>query len=296
MIGRGDRIQYLVAAVTLVLLASCDSGSPEATVGAVAPDTTPSASAAPAGTAGGEPSGEVTEREVVSDRLPYAEVNDELVYGHFAFPADMVDPLPGVIVIHERWGLDERTRALADRVAGKGFVVLAVDLYGGKTAHDAPSARALMVERVENPEPANENIRQAYQFLVDSGQAPKIGVLGWSLGGTWALNAALLLPDSIDAAVVYYGQVSDNEERLAPLQAPLLGIFGAEDRGVTAETVAGFRAALENLGKEFEIEVYPNAGHSFADPGAPNYNAEAAEAAWTRTVAFLGEHLLAGAN
>jgi carboxymethylenebutenolidase len=237
---------------------------------------------------------EPPERPVIAETLPYAEVDEQLQYGHFSFPADMVDPLPGVIVIHERWGLDDRTRALADRIAGQGYVVLAVDLFGGAAATDAASARSLMVELVENPEMANSNLVQAHQFLIDSGQAPRIGVLGWSLGGSWALNAALLMPDSLDAAVIYYGQVTDNEARLRALTVPVLGLFGRDDRGVAMDSIEGFETALDNLGKEYELEIYPGVGHAFADPGAPTYNREAAEEAWLRTVEFLDRHLLPG--
>lgn len=232
-------------------------------------------------------------KPVVAEMLPYAEVDEQLVYGYFAFPADMVDPLPGVIVVHERWGLDDGVRALADRIAGQGFVVLAVDLYGGATATDIPGARKLMVGVVENAELANENIRQAYQFLIDSGQAPRIASLGWSFGGGWALNAAMLFPDELDAAVIYYGQITDSEERLAPVNAPILGLFGENDRGVPAEDVRAFEATLEKLDKEYEIEIYSGVGHAFADPQASNYNAKTAEMAWARVVNFLNEHLLA---
>lgn len=236
------------------------------------------------------------ERAVVAETLPYAEVGEQLVYGHFAFPADMVDPLPGLIVIHERWGLDDGVRAQANRIAAQGYVVLAVDLYSGETAADITAARSLMVQVVEDPELADENIRQAYQFLVDSGQAPKIGALGWSFGGGWALNAALLFPDDLDAAVIYYGQVTDNTERLEPLNVPILGLFGEKDRGVTPDTVSEFEAALEGLGKEYQIETYPDAGHAFADPGASTYNAEAAEQAWSLAIEFLHRHLAADAE
>lgn len=231
-------------------------------------------------------------RPVVAETLPYAEVSDQLIYGYFAFPADMVDPLPGIIVIHGRWGLDDVVREQAERVAAQGYVVLAIDLYRGRTAADITSARPLMVEVVENPEFANENIRQAYQFLINSGQAPKIGVLGWSFGGGWALNAALLFPDDLDAAVIYYGQVMDNHDRLGPLHVPILGLFGEKDRGVTVETVKQFDAAMEFLDKDYEIEIYPGVGHGFAEPGAPTYDADVAEKAWQRAIEFLGKYLL----
>jgi carboxymethylenebutenolidase len=233
---------------------------------------------------------------VVAETLAYAEVDERLVYGHFAFPANMVDPLPGVIVVHERWGLDDGVRAQADRLAAQGFVVLAVDLYDGATATDVSSASPLMVQVLENPQLAENNIRQAYQFLIDTGPAPAIGAMGWSFGGGWALNTALLFPDELDATVIYYGQVSDDQERLEPLNVPVLGLFGARDRGVTAETVDGFEAALEALGKDYDIRTFPDAGHGFADPDSATYNAVVAEEAWTLTIDFLNRHLVENAD
>ncbi len=230
-------------------------------------------------------------RDVVAETLPYAEVGEQLVYGHFVFPADMVDPLPGLIVVHEWWGLNDGVRAMADRLAGEGYIVLAVDLFGGKTAERPSEARQLMQEALENPQSANANLRQAYDFIRDTGGAPRIGSLGWCFGGAWALNAALLMPDELDAAVIYYGQVVVDEERLAPLEAPVLGLFAEEDRGIPVESVRAFQQALENLGKIHEIEIYPGVGHAFANPSGNNYDAETAALAWERTLAFLEYHL-----
>ena len=231
------------------------------------------------------------ERAVVAETLAYAEVNDELRYGHFVIPADMVDPLPAIIVIHEWWGLNDGVRSVADRLAGLGYIVLAVDLYGGKIAEIPADARELMLGVVENPQDAKENIRQAYQFLELTAGAPSIGSLGWCFGGGWSLNTALLFPDQLDATVIYYGQVTDDEAKLEPMNVPILGIFGAEDKGIPVATVRGFEQALKNVSKDYEIEVYPGVGHAFANPSGNNYNAEAADKAWQRTVAFLNRHL-----
>ena len=231
------------------------------------------------------------ERAVVTERLPYAEVNEELVYGHFVFPADMVEPLPAVIVIHEWWGLNEGVEAMADRIAAEGYIVLAVDLFGGKSAATPAEAREMMLRVVENPELANENLRQAYDFVKNTAGAPRIGSLGWCFGGGWSLNTALLFPDDLDAAVIYYGQVTADDERLRPLNVPLLGIFAAEDRGIPIESVQEFEAALERLRKDYEIRIFDGVGHAFANPSGSNYNAAAAEQAWQLTVEFLKARL-----
>lgn len=230
-------------------------------------------------------------RPVVTERLAYAEIGDELVYGHFAFPEDMVEPLPGVIIIHEWWGLNDNVKSMADRLAGEGYIVLAVDLYGGKTGATPGESQVLMQQVVDNPGPAQENIRRAVEFLQTVGGAPVVGSLGWCFGGGWSLNAAMLLPDDIDAAVIYYGHVTDDEERLRPIQAPILGLFGAEDRGIPVNLVRRFESALDSLGKNHTIHVYPGAGHAFANPTGQNYNRVAAEDAWQKSLEFLAQNL-----
>ncbi len=285
-------LPILAAFFSLFILTACDTGSqgagdaePVAAQQDIAPppDAAPETPAAPVEMA--------PQRPVVAETLPYAEVDEELVYGHFVFPADMVDPLPGVIVIHEWWGLTDGVRAMADRIAAEGYVVLAVDLFGGQSTRSPADARNLLVSVVENPALAEENIRQAYQFLVDSGQAPRIGALGWDFGGGWALNTAMMFPNDLDAAVIYYGQVSSDEARLAPVSVPILGLFGAKDRGIPVDSVRQFEQKLEVLGKNYEIEIYPDAKHAFADPASANYDAAIAENAWARTLAFLDLHL-----
>ncbi len=230
-------------------------------------------------------------RPVVSERLPYAEVDNELVYGHFAFPEDMVEPLPAVIMIHEWWGLNDNIRAMADQLAGEGYIVLAVDLFGGSTATGPEQARLQMLKVVENPGQAEDNLRQAYEFVSQTAGAPRVGSLGWCFGGGWSLNAAMLFPEELDATVIYYGQVTDDVDKLLPISTPILGLFGDEDRGIPVDSVRQFEAALRRLGKNHEIHIYPGAKHAFANPSGRAYDAEAAEDAWQKTLAFLELHM-----
>jgi carboxymethylenebutenolidase len=285
-----------VLSLTL-LVAACDSGSSDssaereaarANVEAMAREHANDTTEASAGAQ------MAPQRAVVSERLPYAEVDDELVYGHFVFPSDMIEPLPAIVVIHEWWGLNDNVRAMADRLAGEGYIVLAVDLFGGDIANRPEVARQLMLSVVENPKSAAENIRQAYAFVNTTAGAPRIASLGWCFGGGWSLNTALLFPDELDAAVIYYGQVTADEEKLQPIDVPILGLFGAEDRGISVESVQAFEAALERLRKNHEIHIYPGAGHAFANPTGTNYNAKVADDAWKRTLEFLGQNLAPG--
>ncbi len=228
---------------------------------------------------------------VISRTMAYTEHNDELVYGYFSAPADMFEPLPAVIMIHEWWGLNDNIRAMADRLAGEGYIVFAVDLFKGKVAATPGEARVLMMEAIEDPDTAAANIRAAFDFVSATAGSPRIGSLGWCFGGGMSLSAAQLFPEDLDAAVIYYGQVTDDEEALRPIGAPILGLFGADDSGIKVASVEKFRDALERLRKNYTVHIYPGVGHAFANPTGINYNAAAADDAWKRTLEFLDLHL-----
>ena len=143
-----------------------------------------------------------------------------------------------------------------------------------------------MLEAVENPQFASSNIQQAYSFIEKAG-APGIASLGWCFGGGWSLNTAMLFPDDLDGAIIYYGQVTSDEARLRPLNVPILGFFGAEDKGISVESVKAFEQSLKRLRKDHELHIYPGAGHAFANPTGNNYMPEFADDAWQKTLAFL---------
>lgn len=232
-------------------------------------------------------------KAIISQEMPYTEYDDELVYGYFSAPADMFEPLPAIIMIHEWWGLNENIRAMADRLAAEGYIVFAVDMYAGKTAGNAAEARELMLEVIEDPESAEKNIRAAYEFVSNTAGAPRVGSIGWCFGGGWSLNTAQLFPDDLDATVIYYGQVTSDEEKLRPVGAPILGLFGAEDTGIKVASVNAFADALKRLRKDHEVHIYPGVGHAFANPSGNNYDAKTADDAWQRTLDFFGRHLAA---
>lgn len=288
-----------VAVLSTLLVVACDTSS---TGGSGAPSAEQQAALDKAEGMANEHANDTTEpsegaqiapqRAVVSERLPYAEVDDQLVYGDFVFPADMVEPLPAVIMIHERWGLNDNVHAMAERLAAEGYIVLAVDLFDGEVAESARDTRQLMTRVVEQPDSTSENIRQAYEFVGSIAGAPRVASLGWGFGGGWSLNTALLFPDDLDAAVIYYGQVTDDEERLQPLNVPILGLFAEKDTGIKVETVHAFTAALETLRKPHEVHIYPGARHAFANPTGNSYNAKAADDAWQKTLQFLQDNLV----
>lgn len=230
-------------------------------------------------------------RPVLEQSLAYGEAEHNNLVGYLAMPGDAAEPLPGLIVVHEWWGLNENIKAMARRLAGEGYVVLAVDLYDGEVAEAPAAAQALMTRTLSEPEAALDNIRQAHEYLDRYAFAPTVGVIGWCLGGGLALQSALNLPEQIDATVMYYGTVVTDESLLEPLEAPLLGLFGANDSSIPVRDVQRFRSTLRDLGKDAEVLIYSDVGHAFANPSGGTYDAGTAREAWDKTLEFLDAHL-----
>jgi carboxymethylenebutenolidase len=224
-------------------------------------------------------------------RVAYAEIDGRPVYGYLARPVGSDAPLPGLIVIHEWWGLNENVRDESRRLAAEGYVTLAVDLYDGQTAADVKTAMGLSQGLTKNPGPAESNLRQAYRYLAGTATAPRIGTIGWCLGGRWSLRAALLMPTEIDAAVIYYGSVNVPEAELGTLQMPVLGLFGSKDPVIPLATVRTFQETMARLGKRADVRIYEGAAHAFANPSGTTYQREAAEDAWRLTLDFLRANL-----
>jgi carboxymethylenebutenolidase len=230
---------------------------------------------------------------VAAESVEYVTIDGQAIKGYYAYPQDMTKPLPGILAIHEWWGLNENIEAMARRLAGEGYQVLAVDLYNGQVADTPEQASQLVKQVAKNPFGAEANISKAYDYLTKEKKASAIASIGWCFGGSWSLETALLFPQQLNAAVIYYGgEVGEKTpEELSTLEMPILGIFGAEDSSIPLKTVNQLKSTLKKLGKDAEILVYDNAGHAFANSSGQNYVPEAAEDAWKKTTKFLKKSL-----
>ena len=204
--------------------------------------------------------------------------------GTYAHPSVEGD-YPGVVMIHEWWGLNQNIKDMASTLASQGYHVLAVDLHG-TVATTPEQARALTGSLDQQKALANMNA--ALAFLKSKG-ATKTASLGWCFGGGQSLQLALNEP--LDATVIYYGRLETNETMLSAITWPVLGIFGATDQSIPVATVNEFDAALTALGREHEINIYPGVGHAFANPSGANYAPNETKDAWDKTLAFLDKHL-----
>jgi len=209
---------------------------------------------------------------------------------YLSLPAGAQAPLPGVVVIHEWWGLNDHIRHWADRLAAEGYAALAVDLYGGVVATNPDEALAAM-QAVDSAR-ALEVLLAAERYLRDEPaiRAPSTGSIGWCFGGSMSLQLALNAPE-LDAAVIYYGgKLVTDAQQLAVIRARVLGIFGSRDASIPLDKVKAFQAGLTEAGVRHAIWSF-DGEHAFANPSRPAYRAPLAAEAWETTRAFLAEAL-----
>jgi len=215
---------------------------------------------------------------------------DETVQAVLYTPAGN-GPFPALVVVHEWWGLNDWVKDQSSKLADQGYVALAVDLYRGKVATAPEMAHEIM--RGVPEDRAKRDLHAAVEFLKSQPNVKKhrIGSIGWCMGGGYALDVALQEPD-LAATVINYGHLATDPEGLKKINAPILGLFGAQDHGITPDDVHKFEQALKQLGKKVEIKIYDDAGHAFENPNNKDgYRADDAADAWKRTVTFLAATL-----
>ena len=228
------------------------------------------------------------EGTVQSSEIVYGQTNDQSHQGYFSRPQN-TKPTAGLIVIHEWWGLNEDIHLMTDQIAGLGYASLAVDLYDGQSATKVKDAFQLSTNLSKNEDAALANLQAAYDYLVNEVGVEKVGIIGWCLGGKWSLRGALMLPNQIDATVIYYGSLIDDKERLATLEMPIIGFVGTKDR--LHKQFIQFEQDLEALNKDASIHIYEGARHAYANASGIAYEPVAAEDSWKKTVNFLAAHL-----
>ncbi len=202
-------------------------------------------------------------------------------------------PFPAVVVIHENRGLNEHTREVARRFAIEGFVALAPDALarlGGTGAMESPDAARTAIGTL-TPDQIMADLDAALVYLsAQPNAAPgKIGSVGFCWGG--ARSFALAANDKIGASVVFYGSAPDDEQ-IARIQAPVLGLYGETDERITSK-VPEVAATMKAANKPYETKIYQGAGHAFFNDTGERYDPQAAADAWPRAVKFLRENLRA---
>jgi carboxymethylenebutenolidase len=267
----------------------------------------------------------------VESRVTF-EGRDRELEGYLALPDGGKEGLPGVVVVHEIWGLEEHIEDVARRFAAEGYVALAPDLYTGEwrevmseervaagiaflraasqeVQRDPDKLESALAEKPQEERDATKMLATAMsaegrlRFAVDLLGAieylkglPEVeaGRIG-SIGfcmGGAISGLLATLSPELRAAVIFYGS-NPPPERIPDIEARVLGIYGGEDLRITG-SVPELERAMKEADKSFEYHVYPGAKHAFFNDARPNYNDDAARGAWRLVLDFFEETLKSG--
>jgi carboxymethylenebutenolidase len=214
----------------------------------------------------------------------------ESIRAYVAYP-ERKDKAPGVIVIHEIFGLTAWEPTVADRLAKEGFVAIVPDLLSskhGKSPADEDEGRKLVGELEPERVTADLNATFAYLNGLPAVRKGDIGVIGFCWGGGQSFRYATNNPE-LKAVVVCYGPAPDTAS-MRRIKAPVLGIYGENDARINA-ALPDVNAAMEKYGKTFTQEVYPGTGHGFLKPGREGNDGPQPERAWKRILEFYRARL-----
>lgn len=199
-------------------------------------------------------------------------------------------PHAGVVVIHENRGLNPHIKDIARRVGIEGFRALAVDCLSplGGMSDDSEKSAALFASL--KPEDALADVQAAFAALkARPGGNGKMGAIGFCWGGGVVNSLAVVEPD-LTAGVAFYGP-QPSADKVPAIKAALMLHYAGLDQRIDAG-IPAYEAALKASGKTYEIFVYPNTNHGFNnDTSEARYNKEAADLAWSRSIAFFKKHL-----
>jgi carboxymethylenebutenolidase len=209
-----------------------------------------------------------------------------------ALPESIAADTPSVVMMMHLWGVDESARETAHRFAAEDFAIVVPDLYarfdgapdGDETSDYTlikPFAMQLTTESVD------QDTRPAVTWLRERYADSKTAVAGFCMGGTMASYRIVGYTDLYAAAVVWYGLSEDVDPSKAEI--PIVASYGQDDTGIPVEKVEAFR---DRLPVDNDFKIYPHAGHAFFDQTRKNYEPNAAEDSWKRTMTFLNKHIV----
>jgi dienelactone hydrolase len=225
------------------------------------------------------------------------KAGDTVLKGYLAYDDSVEGKRPGVLVVHEWTGLGEHPKESARKLAGLGYIALAVDMYGGgKVTSDTSEAARLSSEIKNNPDLLRERFTAAMDELKSQPlcDADRIAAIGYCFGGTVVLEMARMGTD-LAAVVSFHGGLGSKvpEDERGGIRAKVLACHGADDPHVPPEEVETFQDEMRESGADWVLISYGNAVHSFTNPKANSesarYNEKAARRSWEAMKDFFRE-------
>jgi dienelactone hydrolase len=240
----------------------------------------------------------ISQGKIMTETVAYKD-GDVALEGYLAYNDAQPGPRPGVIVVHEWWGLNDFAKERARALAELGYVALAIDMYGqGTVTTDPAEAARLAGQFKDDPAALRRRAQAGYTVLAhDERVDPKrIAAIGFCFGGTTVLQMAYAGLDLAGVASFHGGLVPPQPEDAPHIKAKLLILHGAADTHVPPEQLAATQKALEAAGADWELVVFAGAKHGFMNPaadklGAPGvgYQERAARRAWQQMRVFFDE-------
>jgi len=220
--------------------------------------------------------------------------------GYLAYDENITGKRPGVLVVHEWWGLNDYARKRARMVAELGYTALAVDMYGdGKQAMHPDDAKKFSSELMKNFDDAKARFTAAMEFLKQqpSVDPTRIAAIGYCMGGGVVLNMARQGVD-LKGVASFHGSLSAVKPAQAgTVKAKVLVLHGGDDKFIPPEQIEAFKKEMKSAGVDFQFISYPGAVHSFTNPDADElgkkynmpiaYNADADGKSWGELKGFL---------
>lgn len=209
------------------------------------------------------------------------------VRAYVAYP-ERKDKAPGVIVIHEIFGLTDWEPSVADRLAAAGYVAILPDMLSSKfgiTPPDPDSGRKLTAQL--EPERITADLDAAYAYLngLPAVRKDHIGTIGFCWGGARSFRYATTNP-KLKAAVVCYGSAPDSAA-IPAIKARVLGVYGEDDARINT-TLPDVARQMKAAGASFSYDIYPGTGHGFFKPGRKGSDGPEVERAWVKVLGFYG--------
>lgn len=239
------------------------------------------------------------------------EISNSITLPAFLAAPNTQEKLPGIILIHEIWGLDDHIKEVTKRFVKEGYVVLSPDLFAGTSIENAVSPKLFAemgipekrdeaqkkmraaLAPMQLPEFANDMIHKlhmCFSYLNNLEYCNgNIGVLGFCFGGTYSFAFAADEP-KVKAAVPFYGQPLEFD-KINNITCPIFAFYGEQDEQLI-QSLPELKKEMKKSKKDFEAIIYPNTGHAFFnDTNTNRYNKKAAVDAWNRSITFLTKNL-----
>lgn len=219
--------------------------------------------------------------------------------GFLAWDDAMEGKRPGVLVVHEWWGLNDYARQRAQQLAKLGYIAFAADMYGeGKTVEHPQDAGKMAASVRMNLQDWRKRAQVALEVLKSQPQcdSQKLAAIGYCFGGSTALQLAYTGAD-LKAVVSFHGALpTATDDEAKAVKARILICHGAADTFIPEEAIKSFREALDKAGKKLDFVAYPDVRHSFTVPDADKHNIpglkydkHADEDSWKRLTQLLAE-------